>query len=279
MRRLGTREMPQFPRIKVLIAHSDPLISAGLAVTLRMHRDFETFICAPVAAKSHATESPMPSADVAVTDYESGLRLIASAGAASPRAIILTHSDREANICRALKQGARGYLLLGCSLHDLIHAVRSVYLGGTALAPLVAHRIAERRSHQILTRREEEILRQMMLGLSNKGIAANLTLAVGTVKTHVKSVLEKLDAASRTDAVAVAQRRGILPEERDCMPPAMTAIGTSTHSDDGGPRRHSQWSRGNSVKSGGPISGASRESKRARYSSYSGQSHTARSGT
>jgi DNA-binding CsgD family transcriptional regulator len=76
-----------------------------------------------------------------------------------------------------------------------------------AVGPLVVSRM-----QQALTRRQEDILRHMMLGLSNKGIARKLTLAVGTVKTHVKAILGKLDAASRTEAVAIAQRRGILGE-------------------------------------------------------------------
>ena len=71
-----------------------------------------------------------------------------------------------------------------------------------------------------LTRREGDILRQMMLGRSNKRIAIELTVAIGTVKTHVKSILDKLDAASRTEAAAIAQRRGILQEERESPPSA-----------------------------------------------------------
>jgi DNA-binding CsgD family transcriptional regulator len=77
--------------------------------------------------------------------------------------------------------------------------------------------MAEWMKQQALTRREEDILRQVMLGLSNKGIARKLTVAVGTVKTHVKAILRKLDATSRTGAVAVAQRRGILREECECL--------------------------------------------------------------
>ena len=128
--------------------------------------------------------------------------------------MILTHNDSEAKICHALEQGARGYLLLGCSLKDLMDGLRSMHLGGIALGPLVAIRIADSMKQQALTRREEDILAQMMVGLSNKGIASKLALAVGTVKTHVKSILRKLDAASRTEATAIAQRRGILHEER-----------------------------------------------------------------
>jgi two-component system NarL family response regulator len=194
---------PNNERIRVLIAHGDPLIAAGLAATLSRLRDFET-------ATGGARQ---PAVDVVIADYESGLRLIASDGALGRRVMILTHSDSEAKICHALEQGARGYLLLGCSLQDLVDGLRSVYRGGIALGPLVASRIADRMKQQALTPREADILRYLMLGMSNKAIASKLILAVGTVKTHVKAVLEKLDATSRTQAVSIAQRRGILRDE------------------------------------------------------------------
>lgn len=191
-------------RIKVLITHADPLMAAGLESTLGRMRDFEI-------ASGGGTRPAV--ADVVIADYESGLRLIAVGSTLSRRVMILTHSDSEAKICHALEQGARGYLLFGCTLADLAVGLRSVYMGGIALGPLVASRIADRMKQQALTRREGDILRQMMLGMSNKAIASKLTLAVGTVKTHVKSVLEKLDATSRTQAVSIAQRRGILRED------------------------------------------------------------------
>jgi DNA-binding NarL/FixJ family response regulator len=192
-------------KIRVLIVHSDPLIAAGLEATLGRMREFETVV--------GGVGMRLPLADVVVTDYDSGLRLIAAGSPLSRRVLILTHSDSEAKICDALEQGARGYLLLGCSLQELAAGLRSVYLGGIALGPLAATRIADRMKQQALTRREGDILRHMMLGMSNKAIASRLTLAVGTVKTHVKSVLEKLDASSRTQAVSIAQRRGILRED------------------------------------------------------------------
>ncbi len=248
--------MPQSSRIKVLIAHGDPLISAGLAVTLRKWRDFEAIVCRPDLTLSH-TASHVPSADVIVADYESGLRLIVSAGAARHRVVILTHSDSEAKISHALEQGARGYLLLGCSVQELIGGLRSVHVGGIALGPLVATRIADWMKQQALTTREGDILRQMMLGLSNKGIAAKLTVAVGTVKTHVKSVLEKLGAASRTEAVAIAQRRGILREESEGLPPEVGAARIGKHPGVRQPRAGSRWSglSRRSVNSNATISG------------------------
>jgi DNA-binding NarL/FixJ family response regulator len=152
------------------------------------------------------------------------LRLIGSAEPGTHRVIVLTHSDSEANISRALEMGVRGYLLFGCSVQDLVDALRSVHAGGVALAPQVASRIADWMQQQALTLREEAILRQMTLGLSNKLIARKLALAAGTVKTHVKSILNKLDAASRTAAVAIAQRRGILREEQDTLDGTRTTI-------------------------------------------------------
>ena len=201
--------------IRVLIAHDDPLISAGLAATLSRLRDFETA----------AGGGRQPAADVVVADYESGLRLIASGGVLGRRVMILTHSDSEAKICHALEQGARGYLLFGCSLQELVDGLHSVHMGGIALGPLVASRVADRMKQQALTRREADILRYMMLGLSNKAIATKLTLAVGTVKTHVKAVLEKLDASSRTQAVSIAQRRGILRDEGELVVRPLRAPG------------------------------------------------------
>jgi DNA-binding NarL/FixJ family response regulator len=201
--------------IKVLIAHGDPLIAAGLAVTLQSQRDFEASVCRNASKLSSGTARDLPPADVVIADYDMGMQLIAYGGAASHRVVILTHSDAEARICRALEQGARGYLLLGCSLQDLFDGLRAVRLGGTALGPLVAGRVGESMKQRALTPREGDILRQMMLGHSNKRIAMELNLAIGTVKTHVKAVLDKLHATSRTEAVAIAQRRGILQDERE----------------------------------------------------------------
>ncbi|MDB6106849.1 MAG: hypothetical protein JWO52_6848 [Gammaproteobacteria bacterium] len=213
----------QESRIKVVLAHSDPLVAAGLVTLLRKRRDFEVFVSSR-ALTSSATARHLPPAHVVVADYDSGLRLLASAGAGSPRVMILTHSDSEAKICRALEQGARGYLLHGCSLQELITALCSVNVGGLALGPLVLSRMADWMKHQVLTRREEDILRQLMLGLSNKAISRQLTLAVGTVKTHVKAILRKLDATNRTEAVAIAQRRGILREECERLTLGVAAL-------------------------------------------------------
>src|SRR5258708_36675485 len=100
-------------------------------------------------------------------------------------------------------------------------------MGGIALGPLVASRIADRMKQQALTPREADILRYMMLGMSNKAIASKLTLALGTVKTHVKSILEKLNASSRTQPASIAQRRGIRRAEvQQARPSGRTLTGS-----------------------------------------------------
>lgn len=207
--------MQSAPKIKVRIAHSDPLIAAGLAATLNERRDFEVASWGPASTDRYGTESHFLSADVVVADYDSGLRLTASQSSCKNRVMILTHNDSEARICHALERGARGYLLLGCRLNDLLEGLRLVHAGNIVLGPIVATRIAERMRQEELTRREGEILGQMMLGRSNKKIASELVVSLGTVKTHVKSILRKLNAASRTEAMAIAQRRGILAGLRE----------------------------------------------------------------
>jgi DNA-binding CsgD family transcriptional regulator len=133
--------------------------------------------------------------------------------------------------------------LPGDSLQELIEALRSVSGGGLALGPLVSSRIADWMKQKALTQREEDTLRLLMLGLSNKGIARKLTLKVGTVKTHVKAILRKLDVKSRTEAVAIAQRRGILPEEDDCLAHDVKAVETGEPSGVTQWRDSLEWSR------------------------------------
>ena len=220
---LGTEE-PESGVINVLIVHCDPLISAGLATVLRKRRDFKALVCS-AASTPEGMARHLSLADVVVADYDYGLRLVGSGGAGSDRVMILTHSTSEANVCRALEQGVRGYVVLGGSLQNLIEDLRSIHAGDVAVGPVVVSRMAAWMKQQTLTRREEEILRQLMLGFSNKIIAKKLALATGTVKSHVKAILKKLDARSRTEAAAIAQRRGILEEEGERPPPQVSPVG------------------------------------------------------
>jgi DNA-binding NarL/FixJ family response regulator len=213
--RLNGPDVPHSGEIRVLISHSDPLISAGLEAVLQKRRGLKVVFPRFGNEFAHDIDGESAEADVVIADYESALRLSETSRESRGRLVILTHSDSEAQICRALERGARGYLLLGCSPEDLVEGIRSVYQGGVAFGPQVARRIAENMTQQALTAREESVLRQLMLGLSNKRIAVKFTLTEGTVKTHVKSILAKLNAASRTEAIAIAHRRGLLPYESE----------------------------------------------------------------
>jgi DNA-binding NarL/FixJ family response regulator len=205
--------------IAVLIAHSDPVISAGLVALLRESGKFKVLCYRRRQATSEPTRDPVHSAAVVIADYDSGIRLAVTAAEFNSRVVILTDSDSEAKICRAFARGVRGYLLLGCTLEDIVAGIRCVHEGGVAVAPRVASRIAESLNQETLTAREQSVLRQMTLGQSNKRIAQEFGLAVATVKVHVKSILRKLNAGNRGEAVAIARRRGILPDEIECQAP------------------------------------------------------------
>lgn len=201
--------MTLHPLISVMLLCADPIIAAGLATVMCERAGFQV-VSAP--EPGNFVGGPPP-ADVVIADYETALRLAESGPQWAKKLVIFTSCDSEAKICRALESGADGYLLYGIGLAELFEGIRSVHAGGVALSPLVAARITTRIQGKTLTAREKAVLEQLMLGLSNKLIAKNLNLCVGTIKTHVKSILQKLDANSRTAAVIAAQRRGLLPQE------------------------------------------------------------------
>jgi DNA-binding NarL/FixJ family response regulator len=192
--------MPLLPKMTLSISHGDVFTAAGLVAILGQYEEFELV-------------AQQQSADVTIADYETGLRIAHVARPEANRVLILTHNSSEVEICHAFEQGVRGYVFLGGSIDELRLSLKLVHLGEVALGCGVAGRIAGRLQRKALTRREIEVLGYLMGGLSNKAIAAKLTLAVGTIKTHVKSIFEKLDARSRTQAASIAQRLGILRGE------------------------------------------------------------------
>ena len=127
------------------------------------------------------------------------------------RIIVLTTYDGDENIYRALKAGARGYLLKDSGKDDLLSAIRAVHEGRSYVPPEIATRLVTRtQAGAPLTRREIEVLQLMAEGKSNKEIGAALFISEGTVKTHVNSIHEKLGVSDRTEAVIVALKRGII---------------------------------------------------------------------
>jgi two-component system NarL family response regulator len=124
--------------------------------------------------------------------------------------VVLTTYDGDEDIYRAIKAGAKAYLLKDTARDALVETVRRVHAGETYLPPQLAAKLAERVSGEALSPREIEVLQRMALGKSNKEIGAELFISEGTVKTHIKSIFNKLDVVSRTEAVATANRRGLI---------------------------------------------------------------------
>lgn len=202
--------MQAYEQIRILIKYHDPLVAAGLTAILREQSDFE------IVSRAEY-EQGQTAADVLIADYEQGLECLTSTTSSchapdleSPRVLILTRRDSELEIKHALACGVRGYLTLGCDLDELVNAVRSLYRDMPHLGAVAARKIAESISSAPLTTREMDVLRLLVEGHTNKAIAKQLGIAAGTVKVHLKGVFQKLRVTSRTEVVAVADRRGLL---------------------------------------------------------------------
>jgi DNA-binding NarL/FixJ family response regulator len=194
-------------RIHVLIAHDNPLVAAGLAAAFRTQRDFHIVGC-----RETDDVSSDDAVTVAVTDYEEGTRRLAAQPGGRCRELILTDDDSEMSIRRALYLGVSGYLPLSSSVESVVHAVRCLHNGGTAIAPHVMARMATSLRSRGLTQRQVEVLRMIMQGLSDKAIAQRLVRSVETAKSHVSEILSRLEASSRVEAAAIARRRGLVSE-------------------------------------------------------------------
>ena len=128
------------------------------------------------------------------------------------RVILLSVFAKEEQIFEGIRSGARGYLVKDTGRDDLIHAIRAVHGGGSLLPPVIAERLADRidqGGRDDLTDREREILQHLASGATNKEIARAVSLSSGTVKWHIANVFQKLGASTRTEAVRVAQERGL----------------------------------------------------------------------
>jgi DNA-binding NarL/FixJ family response regulator len=124
--------------------------------------------------------------------------------------IIVTSSEGDVEMQRALEGGAKGYMLKSMPPSELLDAIRKVYAGKKAIPPEIASHLANHLSDETLTSREIEILQQVAEGNRNRDIAGRLFISEGTVKVHIKHIMEKLGASDRTQAITIAVRRGII---------------------------------------------------------------------
>jgi DNA-binding NarL/FixJ family response regulator len=126
------------------------------------------------------------------------------------RIIVLTTYTGDTQVMRAMKAGARAYLLKGLLRKELIETIRAVHAGQRRMAPEIAAEVAEHATDSALTAREVDVLRLIAHGNANKEIAALLSISEETVKGYVKSILAKLSAKDRTHAVTIGLKRGVI---------------------------------------------------------------------
>lgn len=202
-------------RIRVVVADDHPVVREGLSAILARQPDMAVAAEAEngeQACERCSAEQP----DVVLMD----LRMPGMGGVAATRwigerypachVLVLTTFDGDEEIYQALKAGARGYLLKDAGREELLSAIRGVHAGKRWIPPAVADRLAQRVAGSQLSSREVEVLSLVAAGNSNKRIARRLGITEGTVKGHVNSILGKLAADDRTEAVTSAVRRGIL---------------------------------------------------------------------
>lgn len=210
-------------QLAVLVSHPDAIVRAGVVASL--HRYAPQGISVYDIDDSAWGLLPI---DVVIADYDNAILLTDPIRRrrdrfADARILALTANDREVDIRQAIQAGVHGYMLLGTSLDDLVEAIRKLANGTRCLCPVVAERIAESLAMQALTARENDVLRFLTAGESNKVIAKLLDIEVGTVKSHVRGIMAKLGAISRTQAVSIAVTRGLVVQPRRSQPAATPA--------------------------------------------------------
>jgi len=199
----------------VLLVDDHALLRTGVANIINQEADLEVIAEAGdgiEAIDAYARHHP----DVILLDLRmprmEGVEVVRQIRERDPRArvIILTTYDTDDEIERALKAGAKAYVLKDISADDLVGCIRAVLAGRTYIAPAAAAKLAEGVTRVQLTPREMATLRLMADGKANKEIATALDISERTVKTHLGHLFEKLGVTSRTEAIKVATRRGLV---------------------------------------------------------------------
>ncbi|MCW1913650.1 response regulator transcription factor [Luteolibacter sp. GHJ8] len=199
--------------IRILLADDHPPLRAGLAAILNGQSDFK------VVAEAGSGAEVMRSAEVAdvyILDLRmpdgDGIQTIRDliARDSATHVMVLTTYDNEEDIFRALEAGARGYLLKDTTSEELVAAVRQIHAGERYLPQAVAARLADRLIRPNLTPRELDVLRLVSRGRTNKEMASAMFISEETVKTHMKSLFQKLGVHDRAEAVSVSLQRGLI---------------------------------------------------------------------
>jgi DNA-binding NarL/FixJ family response regulator len=201
--------------IRVLCVDDHALVREGMAALINRQGDMQ--VIAEATSGSDGIELfRVHQPDVSLVDLRlpdiSGIEVIARMLEQNPdaRIVVVSSSEGDVDIHRALSAGAMGYVLKGMPREDLLQAIRKVHRGGKAIAPDVAAAIAGHLTDEPLTPREIEVLTVVATGARNKEIASTLGISEDTVKMHIKSIITKLGAEDRTGAVTTAIKRGVI---------------------------------------------------------------------
>jgi two-component system, NarL family, response regulator LiaR len=205
--------------IHLLIADDHPVVRDGLRAMLSTQPDFQVVGEAVNGAEAVRLAAQLKP-DVILLDLEmpelDGVAVLTKIRATDPQArvIIVTAYDADERIVQAVIAGVQGYLLKGAPREDIFRAIRIVHEGGSLLQPIVASKLMRQLSRKEktdqLTPRELEVLQLLAQGKSNKQIAAELVISERTTKFHVSSILSKLSAANRTEAVKIAVQQSLV---------------------------------------------------------------------
>lgn len=201
--------------VRIMAVDDHQLLLEGIAAVLEAQEDM-TLVGEAASGEEAVELFRRLRPDVTLMDLRmpgiSGIQAIAAIRAEFPNAriVVLTTYAGDAQAAAALKAGAAGYLLKSLVRKELIETIRVVHSGRRRIPADIATEIAEHVADDALTDREMQVLRGVASGKSNKLIAVELDISEGTVKTHMKSILPKLNANDRTHAVTIALKRGIL---------------------------------------------------------------------
>jgi two-component system, NarL family, response regulator len=202
--------------ITVVIADDHPVVREGLVEVFKSQTDIKVVAEATNGEDTlEMCKQHLP--DVLLLDLrmprKDGLQVLAElarGGISGPRVIVMTTYESEDDIHRSLKTGAKGYLVKDIAPQQIRAAVRRVAAGESFLSGNIAAKLAESIARPELSKRERQVLKDLAYGRSNKEIAQILYISEHTAKAHVRSIMTKLNADSRTEAMAIATKRGLI---------------------------------------------------------------------